>query len=201
MEARKAKKLALFDLDGTLTRKDTMIEFIRFVRGDIRLYLSYVLLSPVLVAYKLGFYPNDKAKKALLRHHFGGANEEWLKGRGVVFCKRVLPRMFREIGLEKYHFHRAKGHEVFVITASLDIWTEPWFKQQGLKYISTRAKWEGGRFTGEFETPNCYGPEKVRRLKAVLDTEQFERIYAYGDSKGDREMLDFADRGFYRKFT
>jgi phosphoserine phosphatase len=58
-----------------------------------------------------------------------------------------------------------------------------------------------GRITGRFKTKNCYGPEKVNRIKAVLKgpREDYE-IFAFGDSRGDREMLNFADQGFFKPF-
>ncbi len=37
-------------------------------------------------------------------------------------------------------------------------------------------------------------------IKEVLNLEQFEYIYAYGDSKVDREMLSIADESFYKLF-
>ena len=194
------KKLALFDLDGTLTRKDTMIEFIRYVKGSGRLYLSYFLLSPILILYKLKLYPNDKAKKMLLRFHFKGDSQEYLTKRGESFCSKILPTLFRDLALEKLQFHRSKGHDVFVITASLDLWTKPWLISQNLRYLTTEAEWKDGRFTGEFTTPNCHGEEKVRRLKEVVNPEDYEKIFAYGDSSGDKAMLALADKPFYRRF-
>lgn len=195
-----AKKLALFDFDGTLTRKDTMIEFVKFVRGSNKLLLSYILLSPVLVLYKLGLFPNDRAKKIFLRFHFRGKSEEYLRKRGESFCKRILPSLFNPTALEKLQFHRSRGHDVFVVTASLDFWVNPWLEQQGLRGITTLTNWEQGAYSGKFASPNCYGPEKVRRLKEEVELEDYEMIYAYGDSRGDREMLGIADKPFKRRF-
>lgn len=61
----------------------------------------------------------------------------------------------------------------------------------------------GGILSGDFATPNCYGAQKVIRIRAhyVLDT--YTEIYVYGDSKGDREMLTLAttpSHAFYKPF-
>ena len=50
------KVLALFDFDGTLTKKDTMFEFIRFSKGNLMLLIGLIISFPILVLYKLGFY-------------------------------------------------------------------------------------------------------------------------------------------------
>ena len=54
--------------------------------------------------------------------------------------------------------------------------------------------------TGETDGANCYGAEKVRRVREAYDTDAFERVIAYGDSRGDKEMLEFADEAHYRVF-
>lgn len=194
-------KLILFDFDGTLTKGDSMFAFIAFVKGEPALWLSLLLLSPWLVLQKLGLYSAEKAKKKLLAFHFKGDTAHFLEEKGKAFGTRVLPSLFRDMALEKLHFHRSKGHEVWIVTASLDIWVGPWAQQQGLPILATKAEFIDGKYTGGFSTPNCNGPEKVRRIEEVLRKEDFERVYAYGDSKGDREMLAFAHTAFFRRYV
>ena len=52
-----------------------------------------------------------------------------------------------------------------------------------------------GKLTGRFLTKNCYGPEKVNRLLEIEPDRKNYFLYAYGDSRGDKEMLECADRG------
>lgn len=67
--------------------------------------------------------------------------------------------------------------------------------------LCTEAEFDGNDvLTGNFATDNCYGMEKVRRLKQKYPDRQKFKLVAYGDSSGDREMLDFADEGFNRHF-
>lgn len=195
------KKLVLFDFDGTLTRKDTMIEFIIFARGRGAYWGGLIMLAPTLIGYLLKLVPNTVAKQKLLAYHFSGMEESVLRKKGADFCKLRLPQLFRDIALEKLHFHRSKGHEVWIITASLDIWVEPWARGQGIPLIATLAEWSAGRFTGGFATPNCHGTEKVNRIQQVINRENFEKVYAYGDSNGDKAMLEYADTAFYRRFV
>ena len=59
------KTLALFDFDGTLYKKDSLIEFTKFYKGKFPFYLGIIILTPVLIAMKLKVISNEKAKKNL----------------------------------------------------------------------------------------------------------------------------------------
>lgn len=54
--------------------------------------------------------------------------------------------------------------------------------------------------SGNFATPNCYGEQKAARIRARYDLSQYAEVYAYGDSKGDREMLALATHAYYKPF-
>lgn len=66
------KKLYAFDFDGTLTTRDTLLEFIRFACGTRRFLLGFLLFAPLLVLMKLGLYHNGKAKQKVFAHFFRG---------------------------------------------------------------------------------------------------------------------------------
>ena len=48
-----------------------------------------------------------------------------------------------------------------------------------------------------FESPNCKGEEKVRRIRQEFGDISGLYVTAYGDSEGDRPMLDLADRAVW----
>jgi hypothetical protein len=56
------KKIYAFDFDGTLTTRDTLLEFIRFVFGIRRMLFGFLIYSPLLILMKLRLYSNYKAK-------------------------------------------------------------------------------------------------------------------------------------------
>lgn len=56
-----------------------------------------------------------------------------------------------------------------------------------------------GKLTGRFLTPNCYGQEKVCRLLEIEPNREEYILVAYGDSKGDKEMFEFADNAILVK--
>ena len=193
------RHLALFDFDGTITHRDTMFEFVWHARGRLRGLVGLVMLSPTLIGYKLGLVPNDRAKVALLGWFFRGENRSVLEAWGRTFADRIDAGM-RPGARDRLAWHRAAGDDVVVVSASLDVWVAPWAERHGLRLLCTHAKFDADVFTGELEGPNCNGAEKEVRIRAALDLEAYDRVYAYGDSSGDTEMLALADEMWFKPF-
>ena len=88
------------------------------------------------------------------------------------------------------------------------------FDADGGRVLGTQIEVIDGRLTGKFKSNNCYGEEKVHRICEALTTTtanaygtpslSFDRaqydIEAFGDSRGDKEMLAYADKGHYKPF-
>ncbi|MEO1051410.1 MAG: HAD family hydrolase [Bacteroidota bacterium] len=194
------KKLALFDFDGTITTKDTMLEIIKYHRGKLRFLLGFLWLSPVMVFYKAGILSNWRAKEITLKHFFGGMAEEQFRTLGEQFAREVIPPLVRERAQKSIEEYKAAGDRVVLVTASSDYWVKPWADAMDIEILATRLSSEAGKITGKIDGKNCHGPEKVNRVKAEIDLSQYEEIHAYGDTSGDKEMLAMADKSFYRHF-
>jgi phosphatidylglycerophosphatase C len=90
---------------------------------------------------------------------------------------------------------------VVLASASLDLLVEPWARTAGVDdVLATRLQVRDGRLTGLIAGRNCYGREKVARLRALLGDLAGVDLYAYGDSRGDRELLAAAQHPAYRPF-
>ena len=192
--------IAAFDLDGTLTYRDTFFEFIRYVHGDAAFFVGMTRLLPDLLAFKLGWIGNEAAKVRVLRHFFGGMAAEELYLSGAMFGRNVMPRYVRRAGLERIRWHVEAGHECWLVTASLSFWTHSWAADQGMRLVATQPEVVSGVFTGGLDGSNNYGPEKVRRLMDALGDTPIQKRYAYGDSGGDRELLQWADEPAFKPF-
>jgi len=94
-------------------------------------------------------------------------------------------------------WHRAQGHTVVVVSASLDLYLQPWCQARGLDSICNRLAHRDGILTGRYEDGDC-GPHKARLIRARYDLASFERIHAYGDSREDRPMLALGHERWYR---
>lgn len=195
------KTLALFDFDGTITRKDTFIEFIKFTHTSLQFWFGMWLYSPVLIMYKLKIIPNDKAKMQVFNYFFGKWTYEKFTEQGNQFCKIKLPSLLRRSAVEKIKWHQQENHRIIVVTASPKEWVQSWAHDMKLELISTEIETDGNKITGRLASANCYGPEKVNRIKSLLNIEDYSTIYAYGDSDGDKEMLALSQHPHFKYFN
>lgn len=192
--------IAFFDFDGTITTKDSLIEFIKYAVGKPRYYMGLMLLSPMLTLYALKLLPNYLAKQKLIAHYFKGWNEDAFKQIAENYSLIEIEKIVRPEALNKINWHLTQGHEVVLVSASMECWLSPWCKKKGLKLIGTQLEYQNGKFTGRFASQNCYGINKVKRIKAIYDLNTYSDIYAYGDSSGDKDMLAIAHHAFYKPF-
>jgi len=192
--------LVLFDFDGTITTDDSLIKFIRFVVGDAKFIWGMTLLSPMLTVYKLKLIPNYKAKQYMLSYFFKGMNEEKFMKVANEYSLSHIDTILRPKAMEKIAWHKEQGHKIVIVSASTECWLKPWCDKNSLDLIATKLEIQDGIVTGKFLTKNCYGIEKVNRVNESYDISEYDHIYAYGDSRGDRELLELADESFYKPF-
>ena len=197
------KKVYCFDFDGTLTTRDTLLEFIKYAKGTSRFLMVFLIYSPLLVLMKLHLYPNWKAKQKVFAHLFEGMRIEKFDKLCQEFAE-TRQHLLRPQGIQRVHEALAAGDQVFIVSASIDNWVRPFFHVRGLdavEVLGTQVEVRDGKLTGRFLSRNCYGAEKVRRITAALPQDrQAYTIEAFGDSRGDKEMLSFADQGHYKPF-
>lgn len=198
------KKIYCFDFDGTLTTNDTLLEFIKYAKGRGRFLMVFLMYSPLLVLMKLHLYPNWKAKQQIFAHLFAGMRIEKFDALCRGFAEESQ-HLLRPKGITLMHEALVAGAQVFIVSASIDNWVRPFFdirNLKGVQVLGTQIEVEDGKLTGRFKSNNCYGKEKVHRIAEVLKS--FERseyeIEAFGDSRGDKEMLAFADKEHFKPF-
>ena len=186
------KVIAAFDFDGTLTTKDTMFDFLKFYKGSFVLWLGLITGSPYLMAYYLGLITNHEAKEKLLAYFIKGKSIDDFSEK----CKEYesqINKICHQQTLDRLKWHQDQGHEVLIISASLDNWIKPWAESKSISTVlATQIEVKDGVITGRFSSRNCFGQEKVNRLKALYPEKDY-LLYAYGDSSGDKELLEYAD--------
>ena len=191
-----------FDFDGTLTRRDTLIEFIRYVKGNKEFLIGFLKHLHLLIMMKLGMMPNWKTKRIIFQYFFGGMTLEKFNEYCEKFAKEKAS-LLRKKGMVAVNKAVMDGDQVVIISASIENWVEPFFRFQvsnHINIIGTKIQVVDGKLTGRFLTKNCYGEEKVRRLLEQYPDRKEYKLVAYGDSRGDHALLDFADEGHYREF-
>jgi phosphatidylglycerophosphatase C len=202
LEPTQLPVVAVFDFDGTLTRRDTLLPFLRLVAGRSRFWLGIIFMSPVLAGYALKLIPNWRAKESLLTHFLGGRPERQSCHIAEQFAIKEIPNQLRTETVKRLLWHQSQNHQTILVSASLEIYLLPWAKTMGFdQAIGTQLDVQNGRITGRILGRNCYGAEKVKRLQAVLGDLSQYCIYAYGDSRGDRELLEVANYPYYRPWV
>ncbi len=194
------KQIAFFDFDGTITTKDSFLEFIKYQKGIVGFCVGFLLNSPFLVAYKIGIISNQFAKERVMRFFFGKMQVEKFQVACDAFSDNAIPPLIRQKALLEIKKLQESGVEVVIVSASAENWLNKWCATQGVSLLATRMQQINGRITGKIEGFNCHGEEKVRRVHEVYDLSEYSKIYCYGDTKGDKPMLGLATFSFYKPF-
>ncbi len=200
--------VAAFDFDGTLTRRDTLIPFLAHGLGWPRLLIAFFKCSPWLAGYALRLLPNDVVKARLLRATLAGRSTLELEGWTTQWLAKDFPGQLQHWTMARLAWHKGAGHCCVIVSASPDVYLERVAAQLGFDgLICTQLMVQGdqstGYLTGEMQTPNCQGEQKVLRLKSWL-AERFGarldgvELYAYGDTSGDLPLLRMAQHAWYR---
>ena len=202
MNISKKNIIAAFDFDGTLTHRDSFLPFLVYSFGWRHVVWKMVPILPKLIGYLFGIASRQEAKEALITQFFQGRTEQSVRELGEVFAKERLPLEIRPEALRCLRRHQKAGHTCIIVSASLDIWLVPWADANGIgQVLSSRLAFdEKGCVIGKLQGKNCRRQEKVRRMQEALGPLNEYILYAYGDTKGDKEMLEAADCSFYRAF-
>jgi phosphatidylglycerophosphatase C len=195
------KEIAFFDFDGTITTKDTLLEFIKFCKGSFSFYFGFLLHTPYLVAYRLKIVSNQTAKEKILTHFFRDTPVAVFEKYCSDFSKNILPELIRNKALQEIKRLQKNNVKVVVVSASPENWIQGWCSETGTELIASRLEIKNGKLTGKILGKNCHGDEKVNRISEIYNLSEYHIVAAYGDSNGDRSMLRLATHAYYKPFT
>jgi phosphatidylglycerophosphatase C len=190
--------IAAFDVDGTLTTRDCVVPFLRRVAGTGGLLVGLGRRAPELVP-ALARRDRDSLKSLATSAVFTGRSIDDVDAAGRQFAEHVASSWLRDEMVETLEDHRRNGDHVVLVSASYETYLVPLAALLGgADIIGTRLAVDGdGRCTGALDGGNCRGATKVVRLRRWLEERFGGRanvtLWAYGDSPGDRPMLDDAD--------
>jgi phosphatidylglycerophosphatase C len=195
-----SNSIAFFDFDGTITTKDTMLEFIKFCKGNASYYKGMIKLSPYLVMLKAGLVSNTVAKEKMLAHFFGQTSLKKFNEDCRQFNIKIVPALIRAGAIKKIKEHFDNKDEVVVVSASAENWIADWCNANGIKYLATQLEIIDEKITGKLSSANCHGEEKVNRIHQAFKLTDYSTIYCYGDTSGDKPILKLATFAFYKPF-
>ncbi len=192
--------VAAFDFDGTITTKDTFVPYLDRAFGRPRVRSAFASLAGDALKVVLKRSNRDQFKSKIIATLFPGQSAPRMRQIGQAHAHAV-ESLFRSAALERIAWHKAQGHRLVMVSASLDLYLDRIAARLGFDdLLCTQPSFDQSLFDGGMVGANCRGPEKVRRLESLLGDLTNYELYAYGDSPGDQEMLEVADFPYYRPF-
>jgi HAD superfamily hydrolase (TIGR01490 family) len=195
---------AVFDLDQTLTRRDTFLPFLcgylrRHPLRAWRLIPLPLTLLAIMAAPKHGAghrkQRRTRIKQAVLKAFLGGAPRAEVAAWGETYAERVAAGELRPGCLATLREHQAAGDRVVLATASFDVYTDPLARRLRIEEtVCSRIAWDAAGRVAGIEGDNCRDHEKLRRVRGLLGNDG-AGVVAYSDSHADLPLLTWAGRG------
>jgi len=195
--------IAIFDLDYTLTKRGT---WGRFVLMNLRFrphrWIPFVLsTAKAQWLYKQGKTSRVCVKQEMMRWSMVGSRKEDIIRMAEDFADKEIENGLRSGALQALEDHRAKGDTIVIASAAVCVIVDAISRRLNIPHwVSTEMKWENGRLASNFATENCYGPQKLERVKQFfIQNPELKQnntlITMYSDSYSDIEILRFCDKG------
>lgn len=189
------EKLAIFDVDYTLTKRETLVEFYFFMVKKNPRYIKYLpksIFSSIFYVFKM--YDASKAKKTFIRF-IDGIEENDMKKIVKEFYEKRLSKILYKDAIDMIKKMKKDGYKIYLISASAEFYLSELYNIKEVdKVIGTRFAKENGIHRNKILGENCKGEEKVKRLKEVLKKENievdFENSCMFSDSLSDLPLFN-----------
>ncbi|OTG66114.1 phosphoserine phosphatase [Acinetobacter sp. ANC 4470] len=193
--SKKNKNLALFDFDGTLCAKDSFTGFIFYALSKRHIVKQGIKILPWIQAYYLNVYPAYAMRSKLFRAMFTHADAPELQQLALEYATSLMSQLNPSL-LKQLKQHQALGHDVVLVSASVDIYLEPICRLLNIDLICTQTEQVNNLYTGQYTTADCSSEQKRQRILDNYPLEDYTVVYAYGNSHEDKEMLALADHAY-----
>src|SRR5262249_4635343 len=117
-----------------------------------------------------------------------GVDKARIEASGAAFTDYLLG-VLRPEAMERIAWHPAQGHDVAIVSGGLDCYLRPWAKKHGLMLICSALEERNGKLTGRYKGPQCVRLEKARAARKYFGPLEGRRVYAYGDTPEDEDLL------------
>ena len=199
------EKLAIFDVDYTLTKRETLVEFYFFMIKKNPKFIKYLpksIFSSIFYVFKI--YDASKAKKTFIRF-IDGIEENEMKKIVKEFYETRLSKILYKDAIDTIKKMKLQGYKIYLISASAEFYLNEFYNIKEVdKVIGTRFIKENGLHRNKISGENCKGEEKVKRLKEVLKIENieidFENSYMFSDSLSDLPLFNLVGHPYLINF-
>ena len=189
------EKLAIFDIDYTITRKETLMEFFKYlVSKDIKniKFLPRALYSGLM--YSIKVYDERRVKECFLKFIDNIDEKDLAKLTKSFYDERLSSILYKD-AVDMIKKLKNEGYMVILISASPEFYIKEFYAIKEVDLIiGTKFAFEGGKFVRKMDGNNCKGEETVKRLNEVLKEKNikadFKNSYMFSDSLSDKPLLD-----------
>ncbi|WP_168384850.1 HAD family hydrolase [Acinetobacter indicus] len=195
-KSQKYKNLALFDFDGTLYPHDSFTGFIFYALRKRHIVKRGLQILPWIQAYYLNFYPAHRMRPKLYASMFKDSDADEILKLAQDYAQQLMLKLNPKL-LEQLRQHQELGHEVVLVSASLDLYLKPVCSYLNIDLICSEVEIKAGKMTGFYQTSDCSNEQKKIRILEKYNLENYAEIYAYGNSEEDEEMLSLADQHYF----
>lgn len=191
------QRIAIFDLDGTLTTQDTFLAFLITYGRRNRRYAALARTPFRIATYLAKLIKDYRLKETLIRDFLSAEDQRAIDNHCQWFCDQWLPKRMHPIGTELLRSHQQRNDRIILLSASPDIVVPMIAERLGIsELVCTRLERSCGSMTGRIDGVNCKGEHKVTAIQRYLNCETSPpNSYAYGDSKSDRYILNWVRHG------
>ncbi|MHA3061767.1 HAD family hydrolase [Acinetobacter sp. ANC 4636] len=189
------KTLALFDFDGTLCLSDSFTQFIFYTLSKRHILRQGIKILPWIQGYYLNLYPADAMRTKLYNQMFSQQNLQEIESLASEYSRELLEHL-NPVILAQLKQHQDLGHEVAIVSASLDLYLQHIAQYLNVRLICTETEKQQNILTGQYASPDCSGEQKKIRILDSYNLENYDQIYAYGNSHEDKQMLSLAHYPF-----
>ncbi|UCZ84940.1 HAD-IB family hydrolase [Pseudomonas sp. L5B5] len=200
LDPKASRVLSVFDFDGTLTRHDSFVPFLRFAFGPRRFHQRMLRLAMPSLGFLARRVDRDQLKARLINTFLKGVEAAWVQQQAEAFCQRSWQRLMRPAGLLAVAEEIHSGAQVTLCSASPSLVLQPFARRLGIALIGTELEVVNGVLTGHIVGNNCRCENKVLRLEGVYGPLDQYRLRAWGDTRGDHELLTAAQDAHWRHF-
>lgn len=191
-------QLVVFDLDGTITRRDTLFPYAcGFILWCKPWRLPLLLgVIPSLIGYLLRRNDEGHIKEAFIQCALGGSRRSEIESWTARFVPHLLQKGLFADALERIAEHRRLNDHLVLMSASTDLYVPRIARELGFaETICTEVRWEGEQLNGSLVTRNRKGEEKARCFNLLLEEHPGATTTAYGNSAADLPHLRLASHG------
>ncbi|QIC64495.1 HAD-IB family phosphatase [Acinetobacter schindleri] len=192
---QESKTLALFDFDGTLYLHDSFTGFIFYALRKRHIVKRGMQILPWIQAYYLNFYPAHRMRPKLYASMFKDSDAEEILQLAQDYAQKLLLKLNPKL-LEQLRQHQELGHEVVLVSASLDLYLKPLCTYLNIDLLCSEVEIQAWKITGFYQTPDCSNAQKKIRILEKYHLDNYVAVYAYGNSLEDKEMLELADHAY-----